>query len=467
MQVTQANWTGPLWGTLAFFAVPAGLLIIPAALGLQIPVPLLYFVAAIAGSVLAVRSISNPEWLLAAFVLYVPFNRIYVVPIAPGVNGTNALLVLLLFAWSLRVSREGRPVFAAMPFSRLVAWWALLSTGSVITAIWTMGLNFIADDRLPQVKAWIDHFVMFFAFINLIRDGAMARRVAVYMMAGTLLVTLFSFDEWTEKRFLDRIDKARLLGPQLQPNDLGAFLVYGMGVPAALLLNNLFRLRALFGLGIPLLVLARVLLATFSRGAFIGAGLLASVLFLVRGKILFAVIAVAGMILVNVAPEVLPTAFTDRMGQTNSDDNGKIDKSSETRLILWKAALEVTADNPLFGAGFATFKAIKGRYTEVDVEEADNHNMYLYICSQMGIPTLVVFLLIIAYMFARAAKLHSRAADPFARAFGLGAAATAAGVLGINMFGSRMVDMNVMAYVWITIAVLSHLQVESQQGERA
>jgi putative inorganic carbon (hco3(-)) transporter len=465
----EANepWHKPLRSTFWFLMAPASCLLLPWLLDIDLPPLMLYLIAGLAGAVMAARAVANPDWLLAVFIFYIPFNRIYVAPIGAGINATNILLVLLMFAWVARTIREGRPLFAGLPFSLLVGLWALLSISSVFTAMFTFNAGFITEDRLEAVKGWCDQFIVFFAILNLIRDGAMAKRVVVYMMIGTLIVVLFGYSEWQEKRFYESIERARLVGPQMQPNDFGAFLVYGVCMPLAVLVANLFRWQAWITIAPALYVLTRMLLATFSRGAVIGAGMVIAAVLLARGRVLFGAVALAGMFLLNAAPQLLPDSMVDRMAQTsNEHDESQLDNSSETRLILWKAAIAITMNNPIFGTGFGTFKVLKGQYTEVDVPESDNHNMFLYISSQMGIPALLVFLLIFVYTAFLGMRLHAKAQDGFTRTIGLGAVSVSAAVFGINMFGSRMVDLNVMAYVWITIAALSHLWAEHIQGSQ-
>ena len=46
------------------------------------------------------------------------------------------------------------------------------------------------------------------------------------------------------------------------------------------------------------------------------------------------------------------------------------------------------------------------------------------------------------------------------RTIGLSAVAMVGGTLGLNMFGSRMVDVAVMMHFWVLLAVLSHLWAE-------
>ena len=451
--------TGPWWKpaiyTLVALAIPAAIILVPILLGTAPPPAMLYLVAGSAVIAIALRSFSQPDWLLAAFVLYIPFNRIYVVPLAPGINGTNGLLALLVVAWLARVLREHRPMFARLPFTRLVLVWAILSCGSAFTAMGTMGVDFILD-RLEPLKRWSDQFIVFFVFVNLIRDGAMARRVCIYMMVGTLIVLLFGFDEWLAKRFYGSMEKARLLGPQGQPNDFGAFLVYSAALPAAWLLTYLRNPLVWIATLPPFYVMARVLLATFSRGAMVALGFVGAMLLMVRGRLLLALIAMLGVLILELAPELLPNSITSRMSQT-TNEQGELDQSSQTRLILWRAAGEIMKENPLLGGGFDTFPRLKERYTEVPVKETDNHNMFLYIGSQMGIPALLVFVLIFVKLFFEGARLSS-IPDRFARTIALGGGcAMAAAVFAINMFGSRMVDICVTAYVWITIAVFAHV----------
>ena len=455
----EPPWWQPLRSTFNFFAIPVLIVLVPRLFGSTLPLPALYLLAAACGLVMAKRALSDPELVLATFVLYLPYTLTYAAAIAPGINGTNGLYGLLILAWVARSVREKKPFFTPMPFTGLVKVWALFSLISVFTAISTMGLGFITNDRLPDVKGWCDQFIVFFVVLNLIRDGAAARRVAVYMMVGTLLVLCSGFTEWLDKRHYDRIEKARLLGPQNQPNDLGAFIVYGFGIPGALIICHMWRLRTWVMATPVLLVAARVLLATFSRGGLVGMGAVVAALLLIRGRVLFATIAVVGTLLVQFVPEVLPDSMTARAAQTN-DPSGELDKSSQTRIILWNAAIAITLDNPILGTGFQTFPQFKGLYTVTPVHESDNHNMFLFICSQMGLPTLFVFLLIFARLAYVGASLHKHALHPFDKVIGLGGVGLAAGVMGINMFGSRMTDTTVMGYVWITIAVISHLRKE-------
>ena len=66
--------------------------------------------------------------------------------------------------------------------------------------------------------------------MGLIRDGAMARRMVIYMLIGLLGVLAMGVMEMLDKMGLSSIEKSRVGGPQLQPNDYGAFLVYSISI---------------------------------------------------------------------------------------------------------------------------------------------------------------------------------------------------------------------------------------------
>jgi O-antigen ligase len=456
-------WGGePLRSTLKLLIIPGVLVGIVTVVGISLPSWLLYIIGG--GFSLAVlpRILRDPEPLMAIAICYLPLSKLYVVPLGPGLNGTNILLVVLLVFYF----RQGRGEAAAdvpaeaprSPASGLVRLYAIVTLLSIPTAMFVVSLDFVVDHG-SEAKLWLDQFIVFFTFHRLIRDGKMARRILVYMMVASTVVLLLGFQEWLEKRGASSIEKARLLGPQLQPNDFGAFMAYAAAPFIALLLNYINRPRVL-AVAIPyLLATARILLATFSRGAYLGVALAGVVAGYVRGKMFLLGAAVAGLLLVVAVPQLVPESLQARMGQTSTGAPGTetLDTSSQTRLILWDAAFKMTMKSPVFGYGFKTFPKFKGDFTETPVEESDNHNMYLYLSSQMGIPAVVLFVLILWRMGSIGIRVYRASEERFARVLGMSAAALAAAAFLVNMFGSRMVDICVSVYFWITLAAVSRL----------
>jgi len=145
----------------------------------------------------------------------------------------------------------------------------------------------------------------------------------------------------------------------------------------------------------------------------------------------------------------------------------KLDKSSSHRLILWRAAAKMTLEDPILGKGFKGFQALKSLYTESPVREADPHNMYLYIASQMGLPALVMFLLILAYSFFLGRSLAQNKEDLFIRAIGMGGASATACVAVICLFGSRAVNLEFTAYFWAYLACMQVIKMQLKEAADA
>jgi O-antigen ligase len=427
----------------------------------------LYGLAFLSVAPILLRYFRDPEPFLALFILYLPLSRAYVVPLAPGINGTNLFELGLLLALILAKVRGDAAPARHRPIVAVVWLWAVLSLLSFLTTMERVGLSQFASDHTQSLKAWLDQFIIFFAIAGLVRDRPMARRLIVYLMIGSAVVVVMGFQEWLEKRYLGSIDKARLLGPQIQSNDFGAYLVYSSVPFLGIFIANWEKWRV--WLMLPYFaVLARVLLATFSRGAYIGFGLAVVAATYCRSKVLLVLAVAVGLGMIAVEPSLVPESMKARVEQTTvepeTDDEGGLDKSSETRLILWKAAVAMTLERPILGHGFGSFPQLKSKYTERYVRESDNHNMFLYIASQMGIPALLAFLLVVWRTYSGGRHLYLAGANSFDKAIGLGAAALAGGIVGVNMFGSRMVDIAVSGYFWMFLATFAALLAEPKRG---
>ena len=460
-QAVPIQWAGaPLKSTLKFIAIPATLLAPNLIFHIGMPHFVLYGAAALIVISLFFRCFKDPEWLLALFITFIPIARQVPAAFAPVLNGSNMLLLLLLFTWFMQASRKQCPFFRPLPHTKLVMVWMVLSCFSAVTTVInTGGFSFLLDEVGLEFKAWLDQFLLFFAFVNLIRDGTMARRLVVYMMLGSIATLTLGFQEMLEKEGLSTIERSRVKGPQVQPNDFGAFLVYSIGPFLGMLLVDLFNWRSWIILPY-LAITGKVLVATFSRGAYLAllaAGLLATY---TKGLRILLLVAVVGGLGLALFPQLLPESAKARLFQTQTTDLGttaQLDSSSQTRIVLWNAAIAMTLESPIFGKGFKMFPQLKDQYTEVFVHESDNHNMYLYISSQMGIPALVTFLLIFYRMYQMSKRVAKAAPDGFGQVIGLGGVATAASVGVVNIFGSRMVGIEVCGYVWIYLAIIIHL----------
>src|SRR5690606_28503912 len=211
------------WATVRhtlYFLVWPLLLMAPALFfSMPIPKPLLYGGGAIIGLILVVRSFRSPETLLLMALVYIPLARVYPAAVLPGINGTNLLLLALRVFWVFLAWKRQQLCWRPLPGSRPMLVCASLSFLSGITVVFYINLSYLISAVPLEFKAWIDQFIVYFAVLNLIADGRMARRLVVYMLVGSLVVLALGVLEMLDKQGLDSMDKSRVLGPQRQPND--------------------------------------------------------------------------------------------------------------------------------------------------------------------------------------------------------------------------------------------------------
>ena len=437
-----------------FLLLPALFAVLIVVVGIKLPRLGLYGVAGVIGLAAMARARKDPEILLALMLIYIPFAHLYAISIAPLVNGTNIFIVICLFAGLASASSRGGSAFDVKPGFRLIVAWFALSSASIVTLVLTPGaLSYTLGTELTQYTGWISQAGFYLAVYSLVKTPGQAKRAMVYVMFGTAIVVLFGLKEAIEKMGLGSIEKQRLGGVFEQPNDFGGFIAYTFLPFVALFLFNMGKIKAWI-LAPYFLITLKILITTFSRGAYVAFAVGGFFIGWMRGKAFLLGWGIFAIALVAAFPQVLPDSVLDRINQTGrSSKVEKLDKSSEDRLILWDAAIEMTMESPVLGKGFKAFPYLKNQYTKVPVREGDPHNMYLYISSQMGIPALLLFLAFMAHLAWMGLMIYKKTGDSFERVIGASMVAVIPCIAFINLFGSRMVGMSYVGYFY-TMAVI-------------
>ncbi len=202
------------------------------------------------------------------------------------------------------------------------------------------------------------------------------------------------------------------------------------------------------------LPLFAVLVLTFSRGAYVGvlaaAGVVAA---LVGGRRMLAalggVVAAGGaLFLANSVGHFLPERITS-LG------------SAVLRAGLWRSALAMLRDHPLFGVGLDQFLNQYQYYVEEtnDYERLTNHphNFVLDFWLRLGIIGLLVWLWIVV-QFVRAAYALVRRADAVRRAVALGLFALLTDLLVHGLIDNSYFLMDLALVFWAACAMLQLLR---------
>ncbi len=457
---------------LSFLAVPAIVVLLITATGGEWPKFILYAIAIGLGVGVALSVFKGVELVLAVLLIYLPFSKVFVVPLAPGINGTNTLIALGFFAAVLRLVSTRQKLTDFPAGSYLVFAFGFITALSAITVMGVPGgrANLIYNEMLSY-KAWIDQFIFYFIALLCIRDIETAKRCVVYCMIGASLVVMYSVPEMLDKGGRSSIEKMRIGGPHLQSNNFGGFVAYTMLPLVAIFIMFIKDLRVWL-LTPYFFVAAKVLIMTFSRGAYLAMAGGAFLAAYYKGKGFIAFWATLTLVFFLVFPSALPDSVVARFDTSSAASSSasvedKLDKSSSTRLIMWRAASSMILEDPIWGKGFKAFPMIKGDYTEIRVKESDPHSMYLYIGAEMGLPALALFLVILGYSFWLG-RFHSQNKhDKFIRAIGVGGAASTACLAIVCVFGSRAVSLNFTVYFWTYLAVMQIIRQKQLREEAA
>ncbi len=422
------------------------------------------------------KSLRSPLPILIALASYIPFSKAVAGNMGGAVTGLNFTTTLTLIAlMSVQsVSKSITPDFKfrasqAIPpfeqfFRRLVIFFCLLGAFSVLHTdiIFDQWTVFTA---ILDYKRWIDPFLIFFFFSYLVRTEKEARIVISVMAITLAFIGLGSI--WQHHVISGYHHRVRLKGIAGQANQMGAFYANYIFILLGFFLMKgvKTKFRIFFAIGMWGCFLG--LMATESRGDVLA--LLAGVLifFFFRNKALFLVmVALIAFLSVNI--QYLPQGLRSRIQHTvtNRDPDGlsgggKLDASARTRLALWAGAMNMMQDHPFIGVGYKMFHELIYDYVPHDdstaglaLRKRDAHNAYFLIGAEMGIPTLIVFILLLLNMLRVTFRAYRASIDPFWKTVSLAAMCAVLSLMMTNLFGSRVISLVLAGYIWGLLAIL-------------
>jgi O-antigen ligase len=404
----------------------------------------------------------RPRFYLPLAVAYLPFSKVYPLPIAgiTGANMTNFVLVLGLVAW-LSSRLQGRaPLPTRFADVLAVAFVAVCSVGLLPA--------YSADPDLADLaltyRAWLAPMAFYFVARGLVRNREDVRGILWVMAWTTFLVAVDTWKEGLDRSSHGSIDAARVRGLMEQANSMGAFLVY-YGIPILALAVGARPLRRALPYFAAFLVVVRATLYTFSRGAYLAlAGGSATVLAL-GNPLLLAAAGGGGAVGVALFPSLIPSSVMERLDETTTRSSTyegeeaqvSLDRSSAHRLVIWRGAGRMIAAHPLDGIGLGRFQRMIGYYTEVPLRKTDPHdahNAFILVAAETGVPSLVLLLLLFAAWGLLALRLRFRRRHPVDRSLGLAFLGSLVGVLVSCMLGSRFSDEALIGWFWILAALV-------------
>ncbi len=365
----------------------------------------------------------------------------------------DVLLALLYVLWFVNSNGFARPPLnwgkVSLPFALFLIWMLLSATAAI-------SLTMLGAGVFMAIKAYLVYLYV----VNNVRTKLDLQRVMLMLCIGLAFQGFLGLVQYTTGSslglgFLGAISKVRQAGVTRVrgtfglPNKFGAWLALVIPIAASLFLFEVNgRKKLFFSFATFFGILA--LLLSFSRSAW--AGLLGSsgimILLLARRRLLKGRY-VLGILLAVVVVVVLVVVFWDTIVlRFETGATGK------WRLVMMDIALDLIAENPLFGVGLMNY-----RFHQIELFKfwRPVHNTYLRLGSEVGLPGLFFFLMII-YLTLREGHKMLRCRDRLIFASALGLVSSMWAFLFTVNFGPEYHHYRIKFLFWVVIGLVFSLR---------
>ncbi len=282
--------------------------------------------------------------------------------------------------------------------------------------------------------------LMFIVMVNVLRTEKRLRALILLVLVASCVLSTAALNDYVQGNLaLQGRRIAGLIGGLFSnPNDLALHLVTMIPIGLVLMMGARGAVRKTVYLGCSLLLMAG-LVATFSRGGFLG--FMCVVAFMVwklarRNRVVFGAIALT---IVLATIPLAPSAYRSRMSDTSDD-------SAIARTDDLKRSILIAARHPLFGVGM-------DNYILYSNSNKATHNAYTQVASEMGLAALLIYVALLLSPFGdlrrieAAARMAERNSTIYYLAIGL--QASLVGYMVVSFFAS-------VAYLWYVYYLVAY-----------
>lgn len=405
--------------------------------------------------------INKPEIPFYILVAYLPFNKVFSGTFGgfmTAVNLTNILIFIVVFCWFVSSMSKREKLFENNGLNWLILIFSILGFFSVLRGGFFYGSRYMMEFIIP-LKQWFTPVFLYYIALNLARNRDVLKNTVIIVMIVLTVAGLLAIKEGFDVGGSGSLDKSRVGGLAQQPNMMGAFFVYYMFLFLGFFFLDWKKLKS-WWLLIPFFICFRGIQVTFSRGAYIAFAFGLFTITFFKSKFLF-IFLIFLIVFSFLNPQFLPGGVRYAINRTEVGEKiydstpfeDTLDKSSASRIEIWRGAIEIIKDNPLLGIGYGIFPYVIPSYVP-NVGQRDAHNTFLIIAAEMGLPSLAIFLLIIFVLSKNILWLYRNCEDKFIKGVALGMCGGIGGLLMANMFGSRLNSEEVSSYFWILAGLI-------------
>jgi putative inorganic carbon (hco3(-)) transporter len=315
-----------------------------------------------------------------------------------------------------------------------------LVLGLLLTGILSIPLALEPGRAFFSFIEYTKVIVIFIVMVNVLRTDKRLHGLILMVLLISCLLSAGALNDYARGNLaLEGRRIAGLIGGLFSnPNDLALHLVTMIPISVALLLGSRGIARRSFYLSCSLL-LAVGLVATFSRGGFLGFVVVMAFLawkLARRHRLIFGCVALT-VVFATVA--LAPSAYRNRITTTNDD-------SAIARSDDLKRSILVAARHPLFGVGMDNYII----YSNVNKA---THNAYTQVAAEMGVLGFCLYFLFLLTPFKRLRQIEREllASNQKTRRYYLtvGIQASLVGYMVVSFFAS-------VAYQWYVYYIVAY-----------
>ena len=230
--------------------------------------------------------------------------------------------------------------------------------------------------------------VVFVVIANAVRTGWRLHGLFLLTLAVSCVLSVAALRDFRAGNFaVEEYRVAGAIGGMFgNPNDMALHLVTAVPLALALLLAARGGAKKLVYGACALLFLGAIVV-TFSRGGFLGLLGATAVLMWKAGRrhrfaVVLLMLAALGALLL-----LAPGSYSERLLSIVDFAKDPMGSASMRQQLFWRSVV-VSLHNPVFGVGMGCF-----HFTSI--REQETHNAFTQVSSEMGLPALVVYVLLI------------------------------------------------------------------------
>ena len=268
-----------------------------------------------------------------------------------------------------------------------------LAVALLLTGVLSIPLALEPQRAFQSLIEFLKVVAVFIMMVNVVRTEKRLRGLLLLVLFASCVLSVGALSDYAQGNLVlggKRI--AGFIGGLFSnPNDLALHLVTMIPIAFALFLGARGPLNKVVYLFTSLLLIAG-LVATFSRGGFLGFVFVIAFLgwkLANRNRVVFGAVALT---LVVVAVALSPSAYRSRIATTNDD-------SATARTDDLKRSILVAARHPVFGVGMDNYILFS------NMNKA-THNAYTQVAAEVGLAGLLIYVWLLVSPFNRLRRLE-------------------------------------------------------------